>query len=105
MLIGNQSGGLTYYDGNETVDIKEIKTINEINLYPNPTNGVIRIDLGNNTLNNATIQVIDLLGKIIQTKLASAQKTTINLSNYSKGIYLVKFSNKIGSKVYKVIKE
>jgi len=105
MLIGNQSGGLTYYDGSETVDIKEIKTINGINLYPNPTNGVIRIDLGNNTLNNATIQVIDLLGKIIQTKRASAQKTTINLSNYSKGIYLVKFSNKIGSKVYKVIKE
>ena len=105
MVIGNQSGGLTYYDGSATVGIIEINSISEINLYPNPTNGIINIDLGNNNLNNATIQIIDLLGKVIQTEHTTSKKTTINLSKYSKGIYLVKFSNQKGSKVYKVIKE
>tara|TARA_B100000809_G_scaffold259873_1_gene305690 strand:+ start:5994 stop:8246 length:2253 start_codon:yes stop_codon:yes gene_type:complete len=105
MVIGNQSGGLTYYDGSVTVGIVEINSITEINLYPNPTNGIINIDLGNNNLNNATIQIIDLLGKVIQTERTTSQKTTINLGKYSKGIYLVKFSNQKGSKVYKVIKE
>ena len=105
MLIGNQSGGLSYYDGSAIVSIKEVNSITEINLYPNPTNGVINIDLGNNNLNNATIQLIDLIGKVINTERATSKYTTINLSNFSKGIYLVKFSNQKGSKVYKVIKE
>jgi len=105
MFIGNQSGGLTYYEGSATVSIKEINSISQINLYPNPSNEIITIDIGNNNINNATLQVVDLLGKVILTEQITSQTTTINLNSYSKGIYLVKFSNKNGSKVYKVIKK
>ncbi|MDG1476736.1 MAG: T9SS type A sorting domain-containing protein [Vicingaceae bacterium] len=108
MLLGNQSGGLTYFDGSDTI-VTTIETetniINEINLYPNPTNGLININFGKNNLKNATLQVIDLLGKVIQTEDVTTQKTTLNLNKYSKGIYLVKFSNENGNKIYKVIKE
>lgn len=108
MLIGNQSGGLTYFDASDTTVVSTkppSTTINEINLYPNPTNGVININLGNNTLKNANLQVIDLLGKVILTEQLTTQKTTLNLNNYRKGIYFVRFSNENGSRVYKVVKE
>jgi len=107
MLVGNQSGGVAYYKGNTTIFISSIAnlTIDEFNLYPNPTNGLINIDLGTNDLKNATLKVISLLGKVIYNKRVATQKTTINLNNYNKGIYLVQFSNQRGSKAYKIIKK
>jgi len=108
MLLGNQSGGLTYFDGSDTIVTTietKINTIDEINLYPNPTNGLINVNFGKNNIKNATLQVIDLLGKVIQTKQVITKKTILNLNNYSKGIYLVKFSNENGNKIYKVVKE
>ncbi|NQX97038.1 MAG: T9SS type A sorting domain-containing protein, partial [Flavobacteriales bacterium] len=108
MLIGNYSGGVAFYKGNSIpppIGIDEKIIINEFSIYPNPTNGLITINFGNNKLKNASIQVIDLLGKTLLNQKITAQKTTLNLTNYAKGIYLVKFSNEIGSRVYKVVKE
>jgi len=88
-------------------DLTTIKTLatSRLIISPNPTNGILKIDLGNNNLNHTTIQVIDLFGKVIFGEQVRSQKNTLNLRNYSKGIYLIKFSNKTGSKVYKVIKD
>lgn len=108
MLVGNQSGGLTYFDGSDTivVAIKEnINQISEVNLYPNPTKNLVNIDFGNNNLKNANIQIVDLFGKVLQNVTVNTRKTTINLNNYSAGIYLVKFTNQNGNKVYKIVKE
>lgn len=116
MLVGNQSGGLSYYDGGtfpaptviDTVGLTVIQKsniINKVNIYPNPTNGIITIDLGETNLKNANLKVITLLGKEVYNKQVTTPKTTLNLNNYSKGIYLLKFSNQNGSKVYKVVKE
>jgi lysophospholipase L1-like esterase len=85
-------------------DIKELSIANII-IAPNPTNGTININLGQNEINNAYVHVIDLFGKTIFSEQVTSQEITLNLTNYSKGIYLVKFSNNNGSKVYKVIKE
>jgi hypothetical protein len=108
MLVGNYSGGVAFFKGDTNkviIGIKENSSISELLIYPNPTKNIINIDLGNNDLKNATIQVIDLLGKIIVTEQVNNSKITLNVNQYAQGIYLVKFSNNLGSKVYKVIKE
>ncbi|MBL4593927.1 MAG: T9SS type A sorting domain-containing protein [Flavobacteriales bacterium] len=107
MLVGNYSGGVAFYKGDTAapVTIKENNIVAELSIYPNPTNGLIHIDLGINDLHNAKISVIDLLGKTIYNQRVTTKKITLNLNSYAKGIYLVKFSNNTGSKVYKVIKE
>tara|TARA_B100000809_G_scaffold259873_1_gene305691 strand:+ start:8517 stop:10532 length:2016 start_codon:yes stop_codon:yes gene_type:complete len=88
-------------------DLTTVKTLatNSLTIAPNPTNGILNIDLGKNNLNYATIQVIDLFGKVIISEQVRSQKKILNLSHYSKGIYLIKFSNKTGSKIYKIIKD
>ena len=88
----------------DLTDIQKLST-NNLTLFPNPSNGFIHINLGENNLNNANIHVLDLHGKLLLSKQITSQKTTINLNNYSKGIYLIKFSNQNGSKIYKVIKD
>jgi len=57
---------------------------NSINLYPNPTNNLITIDIeGNNKPFN--VEVYDFTGRLLKT----TNNTTISLKDYPKGIYLL----------------
>ena len=105
LLVGNYSGGVAFYKGDFGVSINNQEEVIDFNIYPNPTNGFINIDLGKNNLNNANLEIVDLLGKIIYKQQVTTKTVAINLTNYSSGIYLIKFYNNMGSKVYKVIKK
>ena len=109
MLLGNYSGGIAYFDGDTskvTISVNENEPLlNKINIYPNPTNNQIIVDLGIAPSKNTTLEVMDLVGKTLHSQILSTTKTKINLSNYSQGVYLVKVTNDRGSMVYKVVKE
>jgi hypothetical protein len=105
MLVGNYSGGVAYYKGDSSVSIKENINLTDFDIYPNPTKGIISIDFGKNRIHNSQIEVINLLGKTIYNRKVKTSKITISLNNYASGVYLIKFSNILGSKVYKIIKE
>jgi hypothetical protein len=68
---------------------------NDVRVFPNPTNGLLNIDL-KSVQSGCKIQVINPAGSILfeenVEKGASGVKT-LDLSNYSKGIYLVNISN------------
>jgi len=76
---------------------------NQINIYPNPTNNLINIR--QEKANSITIQVLDITGKVLLTKSSTNQLTTIDLSEFTNGIYLVKVSGGGDVRVEKVIKE
>jgi bacillopeptidase F len=107
----NKSGNNLYidnvwvYEGAEPVGIKEPIQLNQILLYPNPTKNLLNINFNNNDLTNAKIEIIDLLGKSIYHQNITSNSISLNIEEFSQGIYLVKFSNSIGNKVYKIIKE
>ncbi|UPT65458.1 MAG: CehA/McbA family metallohydrolase [Sphingobacteriales bacterium JAD_PAG50586_3] len=63
-----------------------------INLYPNPANEFITVDVGNIT-DKITIEVFDILGKILYSETTFNNLTTINLSQFSSGSYFVKVSS------------
>jgi len=105
MLIGNYAGGAAFYKGDSSVSIQEKENIKKVNIYPNPTNGMINIDLSNNDLTNGSIAIINLLGEIIYYKKISTSKINVDIGNYPAGVYLVKFSNNSSNKVFKVIKK
>lgn len=107
LLIGNYSGGVAFYKGDTSISasIKETNVVAAFSIFPNPTKGIINIDLRENILDHATVKIIDLLGKTIYSQKVKSKKVTLNLNSYAKGIYLIKFSNELGSKVYKIIKE
>jgi hypothetical protein len=70
--------------GNSFAKIQEIENFR---MYPNPvTNGVIRI----NTLDNAqkTIQIFDILGKKVFSKLIINEE--LNISKLNSGVYILK---------------
>ncbi|MBL4593469.1 MAG: proprotein convertase P-domain-containing protein [Flavobacteriales bacterium] len=78
---------------------------NSISIYPNPTSGFFNIDLGDYDGSiNYTITTID--GRIVkQNRNVTDNNIIINLSNHSKGMYLIRIDDINSSNVYKIIKE
>lgn len=70
-----------------------------IDIFPNPTNGHITIDLGNNfsKIKECTLKIINLLGQIVYTTPINQQQTTVDLlTGNGKGIYFVNLIDKQG---------
>ena len=65
---------------------------NDLNysLYPNPTSGIINIDI--ETKNNGLfkIELLNAIGQVIMTETSESNRFTFNLQNYPAGIYFVK---------------
>ena len=66
-------------------------SLNEINVYPNPTNGEFKIDLGKE-FKDVTVQILNTLGQIISSEKYASAKTIEQNITAPAGIYFVKVS-------------
>lgn len=74
---------------------------NNFNIYPNPTNSLLFIDFAE--FSDISLQVLDLNGRIIISKSAS-NSTTLDTSDLSSGVYLLKIDSEKGTGTMKIIK-
>ena len=89
----------------EKVGLESIFSEN-VSVYPNPTQGKIAISTNQMILNsNTKLSIINFVGEHIYSELLSFEKTEIDLSNYPKGIYLLKLENDNHFLYHKVILE
>jgi len=58
------------------------------NIFPNPTNGNITLNLSSSL--NALVEIIDMNGKIINSKHMNTETNYFDLSGFENGIYFVK---------------
>ena len=70
-------------------------------VYPNPSTGIFTIALKE----EASVEIYDLLGKVIYTNKVNAGESKIDISNYQSGIYLLNVKTENGSTTQKVMKE
>ena len=95
---GEHSDGvfMTYNNDCEHTNVAEVIASN-VHFYPNPTNGILNIQ-GNGEM---TISVMNVLGqKILET--TATNNTTIDLSDFESGIYMVRIETAISTKTEKV---
>lgn len=69
------------------VSVKE-ETLVSYNLYPNPNSGEFTIAF-NHVQNNATVEVMDALGKLVLSQNVNGMETTVNTTTLQNGIYFV----------------
>ena len=84
---------------NITPDAKQIV----FNTFPNPTNGIFTIELEVDKKYDVT--VTNVLGQIVILSTTRGKNTTIDLSNFDKGVYTVELKNNSSTYVDKVIVE
>ncbi len=94
MILGFKRGGLNFFQGQEPTGISEIQSkLNNINLYPNPTNNAFQINSESLNL-PANITIYDISGRIIKQESLIIRNQLIEISNLSSGVYIVNIINK-----------
>jgi hypothetical protein len=88
--------------GDDLTGIQNLANRQNLVLFPNPTSGMIHIELPN----TIRCQVIDLTGNILSETSVSSPGFDIDLSRLSSGMYLLKVLTEDGKTMYrKVVKQ
>ena len=67
-----------------------------VKFYPNPATSVVTFDLQKVNEKGYDIQVFNLLGKVVYEQKNIPSRTTINLSDYSRGVYIYQLRERDG---------
>lgn len=81
-------------------DIKKYENNNNILIYPNPTNNLLTISSTNNFYN---IVLLNLTGQILVSESVHSKSHSLQLQNFSEGIYFVKIFYDNGINVTKKV--
>lgn len=108
-LVGNKQGGLYMLGGdtNLIVNKQKILSSSPINVFPNPTNSQLTIDIDHNAFSeskNPKLIITNMLGQTVLSQKINSQKESISLQNVPNGIYFVRVTLDEKSFVKKVIK-
>lgn len=77
----------------------------EIRIYPNPTQGLLRIDIPNLGDESMTLDVFDSQGRLLIRQDAAAIGNQLDLSAYPPGMYLLLIRTADDKQEWKIIKE
>ncbi len=90
----------------ETASIGE-QTLFNFNISPNPASNIINISFDNISNDQIIIEVYDLLGRLNQSKISNVVngKTSLDISELSRGIYIAKITSGSTVSVKRFIKE
>ncbi|MCO5264509.1 MAG: choice-of-anchor J domain-containing protein [Lentimicrobium sp.] len=79
----------------------ENPAISNVNIYPNPSNNVVNIDLSSNI---SQVVVYNYVGQVVfEQNVTKAETLQLNVRNYESGAYLVKFVTRAGESFTKKV--
>ncbi|HEU4717551.1 MAG TPA: nidogen-like domain-containing protein [Bacteroidia bacterium] len=85
----------TYYD--ISLDgIQENSAAGAISIYPNPADDQLTVETPG--MNNATLVITDISGRVVYTGAATGNKTSIDVSSFGAGVYFVSVCSADGEK-------
>ena len=97
-----------FYFDDLTVNVLDDETLNnadvlasQFSVYPNPVSNLVYITTPKN---NYTLGIYNIQGQLMSTPSVYSGSQTIDYSQYTKGIYLMKFTSNNHTKIFKIIK-
>jgi len=94
---------------NSAVGIEEANYTPSINVYPNPTTGIVSLDIDNGTIGDFNVSVYNFLGSLITSKsydtASGSMKINMDMSDYTNGIYILKIDSKNATVSKRIIKQ
>ena len=105
--FGTEGTGETYYFDDvqfkeSTIGINDYE-INELSIFPNPTNSQWTLNSQNNDI--TLVEVFDLQGQLVLALSPNRTNVKINASNLVKGLYLSKVTTDTGTSTVKLLKK
>ncbi|MDG1715205.1 FG-GAP-like repeat-containing protein [Lacinutrix sp.] len=84
---------LTVVEGS-SLSTETYNIANGLSIHPNPTQGIVTV---NNLKSNVELSIYNILGKQLATKTLTMVKNKVDISNYSKGVYLFSLKDHAGN--------
>jgi hypothetical protein len=75
--------------------------ISNVTVYPNPASNLVYVT----NVANATVQIFDVTGQLVFTKVVVSDFEPINVSEFNKGIYIINISNDKGAVTKRLVIE
>jgi hypothetical protein len=69
-----------------------VKNTTNVNIYPNPANGMVSFEFENELTEKVTICLLDMTGKPVKTIQTSEVTYSMDISDLSDGVYFVRIS-------------
>lgn len=85
--------------------INDIELSNKINVYPNPSSGIITLDMADDIAEGEKVSVLNLLGQQVRQTIEirpSVTLTTLDLSSLETGLYVLKIETTSGTAVKEI---
>lgn len=78
-----------------------------VSITPNPTNGIIKIDINSDQFNDAlfSVELYSIQGQKLETFEMNSKSRTIDLQSYTDGIYFINIRNTQDNYTMKIIKQ
>jgi len=102
MIYKKWDGFVTGIDSVDSNDQKEPIIITDFAIFPNPTQNQFTIT---GILENSSITVTDVMGKVVYYATNVIYQTQINATNWAKGMYIAQLKGTQSSTALKVIKQ
>ena len=80
--------------------------INTFKIYPNPTNGVINLNIELSEVSDLNLEIVDLNGRTVYTESrqnVNVYNNALNLSSLSKGVYMLQATTAQGRTFKRII--
>ncbi len=75
-----------------------------VSIYPNPTSGMLTIELGNIT-EAVTYTITTIEGRVVTADKTANNKVVVDLTNESRGVYFLTVNGNNTTSTYKVVKQ
>jgi hypothetical protein len=79
-------------------------TSNKVSIFPNPAAGVLNVSV-DDLQTNATLQVYDVMGKLVMQQQTNKNVTALNVSKLPSGIYMLTIKEAEATRSMKFVKE
>jgi hypothetical protein len=88
------------------ISIGELQvTSNELQVFPNPTDGVLTIEMGDTGNEICDITIYDVYGRKCHMSRVTCHENNIDISDLPAGVYFVKINTEAGEVMIKVVKK
>ncbi|MEZ4827232.1 MAG: T9SS type A sorting domain-containing protein [Bacteroidia bacterium] len=96
LLIGNERGGLMLVthrpDSNQTSSISPALSIGRINIFPNPTSGIVEVEWESRNA-ESEITIFTAMGQMVRRAGVRGNQYQLDLSGYPAGIYFLRINS------------
>ncbi len=90
---------------NNTNAVPEYPNESEISIYPNPANDNLTIIIPTySAVNHTTLELFDIYGNLLKNVTVTGNTTTVDISGYPAGVYVVRFMDSTGVVAKRIIK-